>query len=403
MMDLTEYGNYLIGNYADPPVAFDRGEGVRIWDVEGNAYLDFSSGIAVTCLGHSHPKWVSAVQKQAAKLVHCTNLFGIPEQARLAERLSQKAGPGRMLFCNSGAEANEALIKLARLFGCAKAGGEEGKIVKIVTADGDFHGRTYGAMSATSGSKIRSGFAPLAPGFAFAKFNELASFEALLEEDTAAVLIEPIQGEGGIRETSDNFLRGLRQLCDERGILLMLDEVQSGMGRTGSFFSYESSGIRPDAIALAKGLGGGFPIGAIWVNEAHADLFKPGSHGTTFGGSPLACAAAHAVLDVIEEEKLIEKASVQGMSFKTELASLAAKHPDLIKEVRGRGYLLAMSMNVPCGDIVSALRKGGLIAVPAGGDSVRMLPPLNVTQEEISEALGIIDKTLTEFLTLQKP
>ena len=402
-MDLNEYAHCLISNYAAPPVAFDRGKGVRIWDVEGNEYLDFSSGIAVTCLGHSHPKWVSAVQKQAAKLVHCTNLFAIPEQARLAERLTTKAGTGRMLFCNSGAEANEALIKLARLYGCSKAGGEEGKIVKIVTAEGDFHGRTYGAMSATSGSKIRSGFAPLAPGFAFAKFNELASFEALLDEDTAAVLIEPIQGEGGIRETDDDVLRGIRQLCDERGILLMLDEVQSGMGRTGRFFSYESAGIKPDAIALAKGLGGGFPIGAIWVHESHADLFKPGSHGTTFGGSPLACAAAHAVLDVIEEEKLIEKVALRGASFKSELEALAAKHPDLVKEVRGRGYLLAMSMKVPCGEIVSALRKGGLIAVPAGGDSVRMLPPLNATEGEIAEAIEIIDKTLSTFPTVPKP
>ena len=401
-MDITEYGHCLISNYAAPPVAFDRGEGVRIWDVEGNEYLDFSSGIAVTCLGHSHPKWVNAVQKQAAKLVHCTNLFAIPEQARLAERLTAKAGTGRMLFCNSGAEANEALIKLARLYGCSKAGGEEGKIVKIVTAEGDFHGRTYGAMSATSGSNIRSGFAPLAPGFTFAKFNELASFEALLDEDTAAVLIEPIQGERGIRETDDDVLRGIRQLCDERGILLMLDEVQSGMGRTGRFFSYESAGIKPDAIALAKGLGGGFPIGAIWVHESHADLFKPGSHGTTFGGSPLACAAAHAVLDVIEEEKLIEKVAMQGASFKAELEALAAKYPDLVQEVRGRGYLLAMSMKVPSGEIISALRKEGLIAVPAGDDSVRLLPPLNATEGEITEALEIIDKTLSTFPTVPK-
>ena len=307
-----------------------------------------------------------------------------------------------MLFCNSGAEANEALIKLARLYGCSKADGEEGKIVKIVTAEGDFHGRTYGAMSATSGTKIRSGFAPLAPGFAFAKFNELASFEALLEEDTAAVLIEPIQGEGGIRETDDDFLRGIRQLCDDRGILLMLDEVQSGMGRTGRFFSYEKSGIKPDAIALAKGLGGGFPIGAIWVNESNVELFQPGSHGTTFGGSPLACAAAHAVLDVIEEEELVEKVALQGALFKAQLEALAAKHPDLIQEIRGRGYLLAMSMKVPCGDIVTALRKRGLISVPAGGDSVRMLPPLNTSEEEINEALGIIDKTLTEFPNIPK-
>jgi len=401
-MDLSKYSRCLIGNYGAPPVAFDRGEGTRIWDTEGNEYLDFSSGIAVNCLGHSHPKWVSAVQKQASKLVHCTNLFAIPEQARLAERLTAKAGTGRMLFCNSGAEANEALIKLARLYGRSKAGGQEGKVVKIVATEGDFHGRTYGAMSATSGSKVRSGFAPLAPGFAFAKFNELASFQALLDEDTAAVLIEPIQGEGGIRETKDNVLRGIGQLCHERGILLMVDEVQSGMGRTGRFFSYEKAGIKPDAISLAKGLGGGFPIGAIWVKESHADLFQPGSHGTTFGGSPLTCAAAHAVLDVIEEEELIEKVALQGASFKADLETLSAKYPDLVQEIRGRGYFLAMSMKVPCGDFVTALREGGLIVVPAGGDSVRMLPPLNATKGDISEALGIIAKTLSTFPTVPK-
>ena len=396
-MDLSAYGKFLLSNYATPTVAFEHGDGARIRDADGREYLDFSSGIAVTCLGHSHPRWVEAVQEQAAKLAHCTNLFAIPEQARLAERLVEKAGPGRMLFCNSGAEANETLIKLARLHGRRKAGGEEGKIVKVVTAEGDFHGRTYGAMSATSGDKIRQGFAPLAPGFAFAEFNDLASFKSHLEEDTTAVLIEPIQGENGIREADDDFLRGLRALCDEHGILLMLDEVQTGMGRTGNFFAFERSGIQPDAIALAKGLGGGFPIGAAWVSEPHADLFTAGSHGTTFGGSPLACAAAHAVLDIIEEEGLVKKVAERGASFKAELKALANKHPELVAEVRGRGYLLALAMKVPGGDAVTALREGGLITVPAGGDCVRLLPPLNVTDGELAEALRILDEVFSNF------
>jgi len=269
-MDLQAYGKPLLQNYAAPLVAFERGEGSRIWDTEGRSYLDFSSGIAVTCLGHSHPKWIRAVREQAEKLVHCTNLYAIPEQGRLAERIVEKAGPGKMLFCNSGAEANETLIKLARLHGQKKAGGQEGKIYKIVTAVGDFHGRTYGAMSATHGEKIRKGFAPLAPGFEFAKFNDLADFEHRMDDQTAAVLIEPIQGESGVHETDEEFLIGLRSLCDKRGILLMLDEVQTGMGRTGDFFAFNRSGILPDAIALAKGLGGGFPIGAAWVCERHA-------------------------------------------------------------------------------------------------------------------------------------
>jgi len=396
-MDLQAYGKPLLQNYAAPLVAFERGEGSRIWDTEGRSYLDFSSGIAVTCLGHSHPKWIRAVREQAEKLVHCTNLFAIPEQGRLAERIVEKAGPGKMLFCNSGAEANETLIKLARLHGQKKAGGQEGKIYKIVTAVGDFHGRTYGAMSATHGEKIRKGFAPLAPGFEFAKFNDLADFEHRMDDQTAAVLIEPIQGESGVHETDEEFLIGLRSLCDERGILLMLDEVQTGMGRTGDFFAFNRSGISPDAIALAKGLGGGFPIGAAWVCERHAQLFTPGSHGTTFGGSPLACAAAHAVLDVIEEEDLVRSACEKGESLKSRLVELSTAHPDLIKEVRGRGFMIALSMMVPAGKFVEGLREEGLITVPAGGESIRLLPPLNASDEEIQEALAIIEKVVASF------
>ena len=396
-MDLQAYGKPLLQNYAAPLVAFERGEGSRIWDTEGRSYLDFSSGIAVTCLGHSHPKWIRAVREQAEKLVHCTNLYAIPEQGRLAERIVEKAGPGKMLFCNSGAEANETLIKLARLHGQKKAGGQEGKIYKIVTAVGDFHGRTYGAMSATHGEKIRKGFAPLAPGFEFAKFNDLADFEHRMDDQTAAVLIEPIQGESGVHETDEEFLIGLRSLCDERGILLMLDEVQTGMGRTGDFFAFNRSGISPDAIALAKGLGGGFPIGAAWVCERHAQLFTPGSHGTTFGGSPLACAAAHAVLDVIEEEDLVRNACEKGESLKSRLVELSTAHPDLIKEVRGRGFMIALSMMVPAGKFVEGLREEGLITVPAGGESIRLLPPLNASDEEIQEALAIIEKVVASF------
>ena len=396
-MNLKAYGNALLQNYAAPSIAFERGEGSRIWDTEGRSYLDFSSGIAVTCLGHSHPKWIRAVREQAEKLVHCTNLFAIPEQARLAERIVGKAGPGKMLFCNSGAEANETLIKLARLYGQKKAGGEEGKIYKIVSAEGDFHGRTYGAMSATHGEKIRKGFAPLAPGFEFAKFNDLADFEHRMDYRTAAVLIEPIQGESGVKETDDEFLIGLRSLCDEREILLMLDEVQMGMGRTGDFFAFNRSGIRPDAIALAKGLGGGFPIGAAWVSEMHAELFTPGSHGTTFGGSPLACAVAHAVLDVIEEESLVENASEKGVLMKSRLVKLSSAYPDLVKEVRGRGFMIALSMQIPSGEVVEKMRKEGLISVPAGGESIRLLPPLNASNEEIQEALAIIEKVLASF------
>lgn len=398
-MDTAAYQAPLLGNYAAPTVAFERGQGTRITDVNGREYLDFSSGIAVTCIGHSHPKWIARVREQAAKLVHCTNLFAIPEQARLADRIVGKAGPGRMFFCNSGAEANEALVKLARLHGRRKAEGKEGRIVKVVSAEGDFHGRTYGAMSATHGEKIRKGFSPLCPGFSFAKFNDLDSFASKIDDETAAVLIEPIQGENGIRETSIDFLRGLRELCDERNVLLMLDEVQTGMGRTGTFFAYERSGIWPDAIALAKGLGGGFPIGAAWVREEHASLFTPGSHGATFGGNPLACAAAHAVLDVIEDEGLVSSTAGRGDALKKRLEKLAEKHHRHVDDVRGRGFLLALGMNesVTGGNVVNALLEAGLVTVPAGGNAVRLLPPLNVKDEEIEEALGILDATLSNF------
>ncbi len=398
-MDTAAHQASLLGNYAAPAVAFERGQGSRITDVEGRDYLDFSTGIAVTCIGHSHPKWIARIREQAAKLVHCTNLYAIPEQARLADRIVAKAGPGRMFFCNSGTEANEALVKLARLHGRRKADGAEGRIAKIVSAEGDFHGRTYGSMSATHGEKIRNGFAPLCPGFAFAKFNDLDSFAAAIDDETAAVLIEPIQGENGIRETSDDFLRGLRKLCDERDVLLMLDEVQTGMGRTGSFFAYERSGIKADAIALAKGLGGGFPIGATWVREESAPLFTPGSHGATFGGNPLACAAAHAVLDVIEDEALVASTAARGAALKVRLEQLVEKHHRHLREARGRGFLLALVTHdtLPPADLVKALLEAGLVTVPAGGNAARLLPPLNVTDEEIDEALGILDVTLTNL------
>ncbi len=398
-MDSAAYQAPLLGNYAAPTLAFERGQGTRITDVEGRDYLDFSSGIAVTCLGHSHPKWIARVREQTAKLVHCSNLFAIPEQARLAERLIGKTGPGRMFFCNSGTEANEALVKLARLHGRRKADGEEGRIVKIVSAEGVFHGRTYGAMSATHGEKIRNGFAPLCPGFTFAKFNDLNSFAAAIDDETAAVLIEPIQGENGIRETSDDFLRGLRELCDERDVLLMLDEVQAGMGRTGTFFAYERSGIWPDAIALAKGLGGGFPIGATWTREAHASLFTPGSHGSTFGGNPLACAAAHAVLDVIEDEGLVASTAARGAALKVRLEKLVEKHHRHLREARGRGFLLALVTHetFPAAELVKVLLEDGLVTVPAGGNAVRLLPPLNIKDEEIDEALDLLDATLSKL------
>ncbi len=395
-MDLTRYSRCLLSNYASPEIAIARGEGSRVWDDEGREYLDMGAGIAVSSLGHAHPKWVEAVAEQAATLAHCTNLYAIPPQAELAERLVAKAGPGKMLFCNSGAEANETLLKLSRLHGLRKSG-EEGKVFRVVCAEGSFHGRTFGGMSATGQEKIRKGFGPLLEGFSFARLNDLEDFASKITDETAAVLVEPIQGESGIQVAEDDFLRGLRQLCDERGALLMLDEVQCGIGRAGDFFAFQRSGIQPDAIALAKGLGGGFPIGAAWVGEAHADLFSPGSHGTTFGGGPIACRAALAVLDVIEQESLVERANELGAQFRKRLDAISAAHPKVLAGTRGRGLMVGLSMRVSAVAFVQDLRKRGLLTVPAGGEVVRFLPPLNVSSEDLEKAAAIVETAIEDW------
>ncbi|MFP6900271.1 MAG: aspartate aminotransferase family protein [Opitutales bacterium] len=395
-MDASTYSRCLLGNYAPPEIAIVRGQGSRVWDDAGNEYLDMGAGIAVSSLGHAHPKWVEAVSTQAATLAHCTNLYAIPAQAELAERLVAKAGPGKMMFCNSGAEANETLLKLARLHGRMKSG-EEGKIFQVVCAEDGFHGRTFGGMSATGQEKVRKGFAPLVDGFSFARLNDFEDFATRVNGETAAVLLEPIQGESGIKVANDEFLRSLRHLCDERGVLLMLDEVQCGMGRTGDFFAFERSGIRPDAIAMAKGLGGGFPIGAVWIGEEHADLFEPGSHGSTVGGGPVACRAALAVLDVIEEENLLARATEHGAWFRARLDEVVEAHSEVMAGTRGRGLMIGLPMHVSAFAFADGLRKRGLLTVPAGGEVVRFLPPLNVSRPELEKAADIVASLAAEW------
>jgi acetylornithine/N-succinyldiaminopimelate aminotransferase len=385
-------------NYGPPAFDAVRGEGVYLYDEAGTRYLDFGSGIAVTSVGHSHPKWVAAVQEQAATLTHCSNLYGIPGQQKLADRLVAKAGPGRVLFCNSGAEANEALIKLARLHG-KQLSGEEGKRYTVVAAANAFHGRTFGGMAATPQEKIQGGFGPMLDGFKFGKLNDIASFDKLIDDSVAAVFIESIQGEGGIFPAETGFLQELRALCTERKVLLMLDEVQCGIGRSGHFFAFEESGVHPDAIGMAKGLGAGYPIGAIWVAEPYAELYQPGSHGTTFGGSPLASAAANAVLDIIEEEKLIEQVAANGPAWHAALARLVEKYPDQIAGTRGAGYMVGLSLK-PEGlnlKITAAAREKGLLIVPAGHNVVRLLPALIATPEQLSESVAILDSVFSEL------
>jgi acetylornithine aminotransferase/acetylornithine/N-succinyldiaminopimelate aminotransferase len=387
------YDAHVMKNYARPALTLVRGSGARVWDDQGRAYLDFTSGIAVSALGHCHPYWVNAVRQQAGELIHTSNLFRNPNQGELARRLVGYAGPGRVFFCNSGAEANEGLIKLARLHGVRKTG-EDGKCHKIICAKNAFHGRTFGGMSATPQEKVQKGFRPLVPGFAFGELNNLASFADLVDDQTAAIFVETIQGESGINPCAPEFLVGLRRLCDQRGLLLLIDEVQCGIGRTGTFFAFEHAGIRADAIGMAKGLGGGFPIGAIWVGERSAELFQPGSHGTTFGGTPLACAAALAVLDVIERERLLAHVTSASRPWIQALEALGREFPRHIANVRGIGFLVGVQMASDCSVYLAALRERGLLGVASGGNVIRLLPPLNATAGELAKSVEIFRETL---------
>jgi len=388
------YDACVMKNYSRASLTLARGRGTQVWDDQGNCYLDFTSGIAVSALGHCHPHWVAAVQRQAGELIHVSNLFRNPNQAELARRLVQRAGPGRVFFCNSGGEADEGLIKLARLHGVKKAGGEEGKCYKIICAKNAFHGRMFGGMSATPQEKIQKGFRPLVPGFAFGELNNVQSFADLIDGQTAAIFVETIQGESGVNPCTTEFLLGLRRLCDQHNLLLLVDEVQCGIGRTGKFYAFEYAGIAPDAIGMAKGLGGGFPIGAIWVRENAAELFQPGSHGTTFGGTPLACAAALAVLDVIEREKLLEHVSQASGPWIAALEKLAVDFPTHIKAVRGRGFLVGVQLAAEPPPYVAALRERGLLVAPAGNNVIRLLPPLNATADELAKSVEIFRAAL---------
>jgi acetylornithine aminotransferase/acetylornithine/N-succinyldiaminopimelate aminotransferase len=388
------YDAHVLRNYPRAAVTLVRGRGTTVWDDQGNAYLDFSSGIAVSSLGHCHPHWVAAVQRQAAELNHTSNLFRNPNQGELARRLVGYAGPGRVFFCNSGGEADEAMIKLSRLHGVRKSG-VEGKCIRVICAKNGFHGRMFGGMSATPKESVQKGFRPLVPGFVFGDLNSIDSFASLVDADTSSIFVETIQGDGGINPCTPEFLAGLRRLCDENNLLLLMDEVQCGAGRTGRFFAFEHAGIRPDAIAMAKGLGGGFPIGAMWVGEGAADLFQPGMHGSTFGGTPLACAAALAVLDVIEGEGLLAHVSRESPPWIRELGRMAGDFPKQAVSVRGLGFLVGVQMATDSAPYVEALRVRGLLTAPAAGNVVRLLPPLNASAEDLGRSVAIFREVLS--------
>ncbi len=383
---------HLMPTYA-PSLALVEGSGTSVWDAEGNEYLDFVSGIAVTNIGHCHPRMVKAVQDQAETLVHVSNLYYNDRQPLLAKALAEHSGlPGaKCFFCNSGAEANEGLIKLARLWGS-----EKGKY-EIITMRQSFHGRTLATLTATGQEKIQTGFGPLPEGFSYANFNELQSVEDAITPKTAAVLVEALQGEGGVIPAEPEFLLGLRKLCDEKGILLLCDEVQCGMGRTGKWFGFQNYDVQPDAFSLAKGLGNGFPIGAIVSGSMLSDVFQPGHHATTFGGSPLACAVALSVIEVIDEEELLANTMMMGACFVEGLCEIAMKHKKWISGVRGLGLLLGVVLDVPAAALQKKLQEKGMLALATAGNILRLLPPLNVSQEEIDQALKLIAEACEEL------
>ncbi len=378
----------VLGTYARIDVEFDRGEGVYLFTAAGERYLDFGAGVAVNVLGHAHPRLVAALTAQAGKVWHTSNLYRVTEQERLAERLAGVTFADKAFFANSGAEAMEASIKMARKYHSHRGHPER---YRIITFDGAFHGRTLATIAAGNQEKHLAGFGPKVDGFDQIPLGDLDAAKAAITEETAAILIEPIQGEGGIRSPGWPFLRALRELADEHGILLILDEVQTGMGRTGKLFAYEWSGIEPDIMAVAKGLGGGFPIGACLATEEASAGMTPGSHGSTFGGNPLAAAVANAVLDVVLEPNFLLHVQEMGLLFKQRLAEIQDRHADIVDEVRGEGLMLGLKCNVPNTDVAGAFFAEKLLAVAAGENVVRLLPPLVVTEAEIKEACAKID------------
>ncbi|GGB51301.1 acetylornithine aminotransferase [Roseibium aquae] len=379
----------LFGNYARSDLEFDRGHGVWLETSDGRRYLDCGSGIAVNALGHCHPHLVEAVKAQAEKLWHVSNLHRIPEQEELGARLTAATFADKVLFCNSGAEAMEAAIKAARRYFYDRGQPDR---YQIITFEGAFHGRTLGTIAAGGQAKYLEGFGPKAPGFDQVAAGDLDALKQVMGPHTAAFAIEPIQGEGGIREIPTEFLRQLRQICDETGCLLIFDEIQTGIGRTGKLFAHEWAGVSPDLMAVAKGLGGGFPVGACLATEEVAASLVPGTHGTTFGGNPMAMAVGLAVLDVVLAEGFLEEVQTKGLSFKQKLAGLVDTHPDIFEQVRGRGLLLGIKCKVPAGEFVGAARAEGLLAVPAGDNVVRILPPLTITEAEIADAAARLDR-----------
>ena len=384
----------LMNTYGTPSIALVKGEGAWLWDAQGNKYLDALSGIAVCGLGHSHPSVAKAVAEQAGLLTHCSNYFSIPNQEMLADKLCTASGMSNVFFGNSGAEANEAALKIARLHGHKKGI----KLPTILVMDNAFHGRTLATLSASGGRRVQAGFEPLVRGFARAPFNDMESLKIVADNNTdiCAILVEPIQGEGGVRLASTGYLRQLREFCDQRGWLLMLDEVQTGNGRTGKYFYFQHSGIIPDVVTTSKGLGNGVPIGACLAHGEAAQLMQPGNHGSTFGGNPLACAAALATINTLQDDHLIERAAVLGdrimASFKTALAGV-----EHVVEIRGKGCMIGIELNKPCKSLFSAAMAAGLIINVTADTVIRLLPPFIMTDDQADQVLAILTPLIKDF------
>lgn len=379
---------YIVSTYKRPEVVFSHGEGCYLYDTEGKRYLDFAAGIAVTSLGHADPDWVEAVREQAGRLAHVSNLYHTAPHVALAQRLVENSFADRVFFCNSGGEANEAALKFARKY--AKVRGNEAK-TKIVAFSGGFHGRSVGALSTTYKAKYRRPFAPLMPGVVFSPFNDVAAAAAAIDEETCAVIVEPIQGEGGVHPAKIEFLHGLRQLCDEHGALLIFDEVQCGLGRSGRLWAHQRYGVTPDVMTLAKPLAGGLPIGAALVTEAVAEVMEPGDHGSTFAAGPLVCRAAAVVFDRVSRPDFLEAVRDKGEYLMDRLWKLP---PAQIGGVRGAGLLVGLELARPAQAIVAAARDQGLLIISAGEKVIRLAPPLIVSEEQIDTAVEVIGSCL---------
>jgi len=372
------------------PIVLSHGKGPYVYDNEGNQYLDFLAGIAVNLLGHGHPKLVAAIAEQAGRMIHCSNLYYTEPQALLAKKLAEVSGMDRVFMCNSGAEANEGAMKLARKYAKKVSPGK----IDIITAEHCFHGRTLATLTATAQPKYHKGYEPLPEGFKYVPFNDFSAIQAAVNDFTCAIMLEPIQGEGGVNLPEADYLAKVRALCDEKKIVLIFDEIQSGMGRTGTMFACQQYGVQPDIMTAAKGLGGGVPIGAFMATEEVANAFSPGDHGTTFGGNPLVCAAANAVLTAMEEEGILANVQAVGAYMLTSLQQLRDKYPLLIEEVRGKGLIQGIQLSQPGADIVAGCLKKGLIINCTAGNILRFVPSLTITKQHVDEFITILDSVL---------